>query len=93
MLSMQKMIPFDDVFQVALLQVYHRVILAKDFVEHLAPQHWPLDKRKAFCHKTEEEPCTVNQDFFREFWDYVGIPTFSGSESVLGLRYDLMIQY
>lgn len=70
------MVPFDELFQVPPLEAYHRVILAKDFVDNFAPQYWPLSKRKAFCHKIEEKPCTVDQDFFREFWDYVGVPTF-----------------
>jgi hypothetical protein len=83
------MVPFDELFQVDPIRLYHRVILAKDFVTHLAPTFWPLDQRSAFCYKIDtDQPCTTDSEFFEEFWQFVGVPVFSGSESIKGLRFD-----
>jgi len=45
----QKNVPFSDFFQVEPLQSYHRVILAEDFMKHLAPTYWPKGKRCGYC--------------------------------------------
>jgi len=44
-----KNVPFSDFFQVEPLQSYHRVILAEDFMKHLAPTHWPKGTRRGYC--------------------------------------------
>lgn len=46
---LQKNVPFSDFFQVEPLQTYHRVILAEDFMKHLAPTHWPKGTRRGYC--------------------------------------------
>lgn len=45
----QKNVPFSDFFQVEPLQSYHRVVLAEDFMKHLAPTYWPKGKRHGYC--------------------------------------------
>ncbi|OQV24614.1 GDP-fucose protein O-fucosyltransferase 1 [Hypsibius exemplaris] len=87
----QKMAPFDDFFQVDPLRAYHRVILAKDFVDKLATSNWPLAQRSAFCYMQDdnEKPCTTSHKFFQEFWRFVGIPAFTKSENIKGLRFDV----
>ena len=49
LLFQQKNVPFSDFFQVEPLQSYHRVILAEDFMKHLAPTHWPKGTRRGYC--------------------------------------------
>jgi len=44
-----KNVPFSDFFQVEPLQSYHRVILAEDFMKHLASTYWPKGKRRGYC--------------------------------------------
>lgn len=90
MIFFQKMVPFDEFFEVLPLQHYHRVILAKTFVDNFAPTKWSVDQRVAFCYvqDKDEAPCTTSNEFFDEFWKYVGIPTFTSVQNIKGLRFD-----
>ena len=40
---------FTEWFKQEAVAQYHRVILAEDFMEHLAPKHWPVGHRIGFC--------------------------------------------
>ena len=41
--------PFNEWFKLEAVAQYHRVILAEDFMNHLAPEHWPPEERIGFC--------------------------------------------
>jgi len=42
---------------------YHRVILAEDFMDHLAPTYWPPEKRIGYCIKipNTDYKCTLKE--------------------------------
>lgn len=67
-----KNIPFSEFFQVEPLQFYHRVILAEDFMKHLAPSHWPEGKRRGYCWLPpgSTAKCVMKEgNPFKPFWD------------------------
>ncbi|XP_074635674.1 GDP-fucose protein O-fucosyltransferase 1-like [Acropora palmata] len=67
-----KNIPFSEFFQVEPLQLYHRVILAEDFMKHLAPSHWPQGKRRGYCWLPpgSTAKCVMKEgNPFKPFWD------------------------
>lgn len=71
-----KNIPFSDFFQVEPLQSYHRVILAEDFMKHLAPSHWPKGKRHGYCWLPPGSgaQCRMKDgNPFKPFWDELGV--------------------
>ncbi|XP_068678139.1 LOW QUALITY PROTEIN: GDP-fucose protein O-fucosyltransferase 1-like [Montipora foliosa] len=71
-----KNIPFSDFFQVEPLRSYHRVILAEDFMKHLAPSHWPKGKRHGYCWLPpgSSAQCRVKDgNPFKPFWDELGV--------------------
>ena len=46
------------------IEEYHRVIEAEDFMEQLAPTHWPPGKRIAMCWqppKSDEKSCRMKE--------------------------------
>ncbi|PFX25598.1 GDP-fucose protein O-fucosyltransferase 1-like [Stylophora pistillata] len=67
-----KNVPFSDFFQVQPLQTYHRVILAEDFMKHLAPTHWPKGIRRGYCWLPpgSDRKCIMKEgNPFKPFWD------------------------
>ncbi|XP_068677899.1 GDP-fucose protein O-fucosyltransferase 1-like isoform X3 [Montipora foliosa] len=71
-----KNIPFSDFFQVEPLRSYHQVILAEDFMKHLAPSHWPKGKRHGYCWLPPGSgaQCRMKDgNPFKPFWDELGV--------------------
>ncbi|XP_072014512.1 GDP-fucose protein O-fucosyltransferase 1-like [Amphiura filiformis] len=63
---------FEDYFLVEPLKQYHRVISMGDFMEYLAPQHWPVGKRRGYCYMqvNSESVCDLKAgNPFGPFWD------------------------
>ncbi|KAJ8306354.1 hypothetical protein KUTeg_016899 [Tegillarca granosa] len=61
---LQKNVPFDEWFKVDAIKEYHRVILADDFMKHLAPAHWPPGNRTGFCYGAPGNDCKMKEDKF-----------------------------
>lgn len=69
-----KNVPFDEWFKVDAIKEYHRVILADDFMKHLAPAHWPPGNRTGFCYGAPGNDCKMKEgNPFGPFWDGLGV--------------------
>lgn len=67
---------FTEVFKFEPLLEYHRVILAEDFMDHLAPTYWPPEKRIGYCVHIPKSnfECTLKDGFpLKPFWDDLGV--------------------
>lgn len=71
--SSNRNVPFDEWFSMDAMQPFHRMILADDFMQTLAPQVWPSQKRFAFCWSNPNEgkkECKMKEgNPFGPFWD------------------------
>lgn len=56
---LQKNIPFDEWFKLEPIADFHKVILARDFMAELAPEHWPPGKRIGFCYAPRGATCEM----------------------------------
>uniref|UniRef100_A0A914V590 GDP-fucose protein O-fucosyltransferase 1 n=1 Tax=Plectus sambesii TaxID=2011161 RepID=A0A914V590_9BILA len=71
-----KNVEFDEWFIPSAMEKYHRVILAKDFMAHLAETVWPQEKRFGFCYQMYNQPiaCEVKDgNPFKNFWDELNV--------------------
>ncbi|OZC10945.1 hypothetical protein X798_02089 [Onchocerca flexuosa] len=80
------MVDFDKYFLVEPLRNFHKMIVMRDFIEEIAPNIWPLDKRKAFCWQPRQSIFDTSKSSgchakegnpFGPFWDYSNV-TFIG---------------
>ncbi|KAK2181134.1 hypothetical protein NP493_409g01017 [Ridgeia piscesae] len=63
---------FTEWFKQEVVAQYHRVILAEDFMKHLAPKHWPVGHRIGFCWlpQNSDAKCVMKEgNPFGPFWD------------------------
>ncbi|XP_023309654.2 GDP-fucose protein O-fucosyltransferase 1 [Lucilia cuprina] len=91
-------VPFNNYFSVEALKNYHRVILMEDFMKHLAPKLWPVEKRVSFCYMERKSlqnkgntipGCHAKEgNPFGPFWDTFAID-FSSSEFYGPLHFDV----
>lgn len=70
-----KNVGFNEWFQVDGVAKYHRVILAEDFMQFLAAEHWPLAERIGFCFSYgKDKDCKMKEgNPFGPFWDGLGV--------------------
>lgn len=76
------LVDFDKYFLVEPLRDFHSVNVMRDFMKDMAPNIWPVDKRKAFCWQPRRSIYGASNSYgchakegnpFGPFWDYSNI--------------------
>lgn len=93
-------VPFDQYFEVASIQKYHKVITMERFMEEIAPKIWQSEKRISFCYMervgidgSHGKGCNAKDgNPFGPFWDNFNVDFTDSVFFGPNLNYDVYHQ-